>query len=213
MVEDNFQKVVYLTFDDGPSANVTNDILDVLDHYGIKATFFVIGSRALAYPEVVQRAHAAGHAIGNHTYNHNYKSIYRSLDTFTKDFLAAQEAIFSVIGEYPKLYRYAGGSRTARNYAGRSTQAKFDRYLGQQGIQFFDWNIDSGDSKGGEVTVDSITGQVFRQLKNRGKAIILMHDFKYRQTTAKALSGIIEALLEKGYVFFPLSPEGFTVHH
>ena len=207
------EKVIYLTFDDGPSASVTNDILDVLDHYGIKATFFVIGARALAYPEVVRRIHAAGHAIGNHTYNHNYKSIYRNLDTFTKDFQAAQEAVFSVIGEYPQLYRYAGGSLTARNYAGRATRKHFDQYLWQQGVQYFDWNIDSGDARGGKVTVDSITGQTIRQLKNRQKAIILMHDFKYRQSTAKALPGIIETLLEKGYVFSTLSPSGFTVQH
>jgi peptidoglycan/xylan/chitin deacetylase (PgdA/CDA1 family) len=207
------EKVIYLTFDDGPSASVTNDILDVLDYYGIKATFFVIGARALAYPEVVRRIHAAGHAIGNHTYNHNYKSIYRNLDTFTKDFQAAQEAIFSVTGEYPRLYRYAGGSLTARNYAGRSTRKQFDQYLWQQGIQYFDWNIDSGDARGGKVTVDSITGQTIRQLKTRQKAIILMHDFKYRQSTAKALPGIIETLLEKGYVFSTLSPSGYTVQH
>lgn len=206
-------KIIYLTFDDGPSANVTNEILDVLDYYGVKATFFVIGARALTHPEVVKRIHAAGHAIGNHTYNHNYKSIYRNLDAFTKDFQAAQEAIFSIIAEYPKLYRYAGGSLTARNYAGRSTRDQFDQYLWQQGIQYFDWNIDSGDAKGGNVTIDSITGRTIMQLRNRQRAIVLMHDFKYRQSTAKALPGIIETLLEKGYIFSPLSPTDFTVHH
>lgn len=207
------EKIIYLTFDDGPSVNVTNEILDVLEDYGIKATFFVIGSRCHTHPEVLQRIHAAGHAIGNHTYSHDYKSIYRNLDTFVRDFQTAQEAIFSITGEYPTLYRYAGGSLTARNYAGRLARAQFDQYLWEQGVQFFDWNIDSWDAKGGKVTVDSITKQAIMQLRNRQRAIILMHDFKYRHSTAQALPTIIETLLERGYEFSVLSATGYTVQH
>lgn len=207
------EQIIYLTFDDGPSAQVTDEILDILDYYEIKATFFVIGTKCLTHPEVVKRIHVAGHAIGNHTYNHDYKNIYRNLETFTADFHAAQEAIYSIIGEYPQLYRYAGGSITARNYAGRSSQAQFDEYLWQQGVQYFDWNIDSGDARNGTVTMDSIIGQTIFQLRNRQKAIILMHDYRYRQTTAQALPTIIETLLERGYKFETLSPTGFTAQH
>lgn len=207
------EKVVYLTFDDGPSAQVTDDILDILDYYGIKATFFVIGYKALNNPEVVKRIHAAGHAIGNHTYSHDYGSIYRNLDTFSADFHEAQEAIYSVIGEYPRLYRYAGGSLTARNYAGRSSRAEFDQYLWQHGVQFFDWNVDSGDASTGTVTVDSIIVRTLSQVRNRQKVIILMHDYRFRQTTAEALPTIIETLLERGYEFAPLTPTGYTAQH
>jgi len=208
------EQVIYLTFDDGPSANVTGKILDILDYYEIKATFFVIGARCLTQPELIKRIHASGHAIGNHTYNHDHKNIYRNIDTFTSDFHATQEAIHSIIGEYPRLYRYAGGSLTSRNHAGRTSQAQFNQYLWQQGMQYFDWNIDSGDARGGTtVTVDSIIGNTINQLRNRQKAIVLMHDFKYRQSTVEALPTIIETLLERGYKFESLSPTGYTVHH
>lgn len=207
------EKVAYLTFDDGPSANITTQVLDILKFYDIKATFFLVGNKCSEYPEVVKRIYQEGHAIGNHSTSHDYYTIYRNLDSFVADFMQTQEIIYSITGEYPTLYRYAGGSLTARNLAGSATQKQFDDYLWGRGVQYFDWNIDSGDASNGVVTVESIIGKTIYKLQNRQRAIILMHDTKYRQTTVDALPTIIETLLEQGYKFSPLQALQFTVQH
>lgn len=210
--DENSDKVIYLTFDDGPSENVTKEILDILKNYDIKATFFVTGKSAQANPEILKRTFSEGHAIGNHSHTHIYNSIYSSIENFAADFVIAQTIIESIIDYSPDLYRFPGGSVTARNIGGNSFN-EFTNYLWDQGVQYFDWNIDSGDASADFVPVKTIEGQSIFQLRNKPEAIVLMHDTNSKATTVKALPRIIETYIEKGYRFDVLTATGFTVQH
>ena len=101
-------KVMYLTFDDGPSQN-TEKILDILDKYQIKATFFVTAEHP-SYLDMIQEAHARGHMIGVHTYSHNYEEIYQSSDAYFNDLEKMNDIIESQIGHRVKIMRFPGGS-------------------------------------------------------------------------------------------------------
>ena len=91
--ENDGSKIAYLTFDDGPSLKATPLILDILNEYDIKATFFVLGSMAENNPDMLKRIHEEGHKIGNHSYSHNYKYIYKSVDNFLEDCKSFQKII------------------------------------------------------------------------------------------------------------------------
>lgn len=95
---DKNRKIAYLTFDDGPSSQSTDAILDILGEYNIKATFFVVGKMVVNYPEVLQRTLEEGHAIGNHSYSHDYGYIYHSGKNFMRDINLADEAIKNALG-------------------------------------------------------------------------------------------------------------------
>lgn len=103
-------RTAYLTFDDGTSEN-TARILDVLNQYGAKATFFVSGR---SDPTFLLRMRDEGHAIGNHTMSHDYKKIYRSPEAFWEDFGAEGDYLESILGYRPGLMRFPGGSNTRR---------------------------------------------------------------------------------------------------
>lgn len=81
------KKIAYLTFDDGPSSNITPQVLDVLKEYNVKATFFVIGNMAERYPDIIKRMNKEGHSIGNHSYSHSYKYIYGKTSNFINVFM------------------------------------------------------------------------------------------------------------------------------
>lgn len=91
------EKKAYLTFDDGPSGNVTPQILDILNREGIKATFFVLGSRVELYPEILKREYEEGHYIANHGYSHVYTNIYSSQNAVLDEYNRAEARIKSVI--------------------------------------------------------------------------------------------------------------------
>ena len=100
---------VYLTFDDGPSI-YTNDILDILDSYNVKATFFVVGKEETNAEEALQRIVDEGHTLGMHSYSHKYKELYESMDSFTQDFARIRDYIYQATGEESVCYRFPGGS-------------------------------------------------------------------------------------------------------
>ena len=92
------QKQVFLTFDDGPSKNVTIPILDLLKQENIKANFFVLGSRVDLYPSIVRRAYEEGHYIANHGYSHKYSQIYESANSVLYEYNRTNEAVKNAIG-------------------------------------------------------------------------------------------------------------------
>ena len=106
-------KRVFLTFDDGPSAEVTPHILDILKEYNIKATFFVVGNRVNVYSDIVKRAYDEGHYIGNHGYSHKYSNIYKSVDSVIDEYNKTEEIIRKALGNpnySSHLFRFPGGS-------------------------------------------------------------------------------------------------------
>lgn len=210
---DKNHKVIYLTFDDGPSHNVTPELLDLLDEFKIKATFFVTGYQVEKHPEVLLETYRRGHAIGNHSASHNYYSIYKDLDSFKKDFEKNQAIIKKVIGFEPNLFRFPGGIVTAYNIGGKKNKDLFEAYLWDKNIQYFDWNVDSRDASAITPSASTIRNNLLKQIEGKSKAIVLMHDTSSKTTTIEALRIVIEDALENGYRFELLTESGFSVHH
>jgi peptidoglycan/xylan/chitin deacetylase (PgdA/CDA1 family) len=136
------ERKIHLTFDDGPSSN-TNRILDVLLEYDVKATFFVIGKTDANSLASYRRIVDEGHTLGMHSYSHRYHDIYQSLDSFIADLTKLQELLYTETGVWSRYYRFPGGS--SNTVSGVDMQELIE-YLTAQNINYFDWNIASGDA-------------------------------------------------------------------
>ena len=103
-------KTMYLTFDDGPSEENTERVLDILKKRNIKATFFLVGENVERHPEIVRRIVREGHTIGIHCYNHDYKALYQSAETYVEDFEHARRVVYETCGVEAQMFRFPGGS-------------------------------------------------------------------------------------------------------
>lgn len=204
-------KVIYLTFDDGPSNN-TPKVLDILKQENVKATFFVTGHHE-NYVHLIKREFDEGHAIGAHTFSHKY-SIYTSQETYFNDLEKLQKVIVKYTGSRTNLIRFPGGSS---NTAYRSyTEAPDFMYrlcqeVRRRGYQYFDWNLSSKDSSKGFVPTSTIVAKACRG--EASDICLLMHDSFGKETTVKALPAIIKYYKEKGYRFGTLDTNSSGYHH
>lgn len=189
------KKQVFLTFDDGPTKNVTPRILKVLDDHNVKATFFVIGQNAEKYPEIIIEERDKGHSIANHTYSHDYKYIYSSTSNFIKDIEKSNEVLSSILGEFnSKIIRFPGGSFGSK-------RAPYRDAVKKAGYTYIDWNALNGDAEKLNVPVDKLIENIKTTARNQNHLVILMHDSASKETTADALPKIIEYLKSQGYEF------------
>ncbi|WP_461613937.1 polysaccharide deacetylase family protein [Clostridium sp. Marseille-QA1073] len=187
------RKTAYLTFDDGPTTNITPQVLDILDKYNIKATFFVIGSLAEVNKEVLKDIEIRGHTIGNHTYSHDYDLIYSSVNTFMEDIDKADEVLGSILPNYERgLFRFPTGS--FKKY-------QFIEAVKDKGYKHYDWNALNGDAEALNVPANKLIRNVKKTVCDKNKVIILMHDSGTKQTTVDSLPDIIDYLIEEGYSF------------
>lgn len=195
-------KWAYLTFDDGPSG-YTGRVLDILQEYGIKATFFVNGRTDANSLNIYRRIVNEGHAIGNHTYSHQYVNIYSSVNGFDNDFNSLQNLILNTTGVTMDIMRFPGGSNNgvSNSYSSGIMNLLTSRYR-DLGYAYFDWNSSAGDTGAGATTT-SVINNVTNQCYNKDYAIILMHDSK--GTTPGALPTIIHNLTNLGFKFDKLS--------
>ena len=190
----------YLTFDDGPSNTVTPLILDLLKEKNIKATFFVLGSRAELYPELVKRAYDEGHYIANHGYSHVYSSIYESVDTVIEEYTQTEDVIKAALGNNnynSHLFRFPGGSVGGR-YASIKSEAK--DVLDQMDVMYMDWNALTNDAAGSN-TIEDIIGSLVSTVGEKKNVVILMHDASDKILTYETLPDIIDILIDMGYTF------------
>ncbi|MCX7694951.1 MAG: polysaccharide deacetylase, partial [Caloramator sp.] len=189
------KKVAYLTFDDGPSRDVTPKILDILKENDIKATFFVLGSMAKSNPELLKKIYENGHAIANHSYSHSYKKIYSSPDAMIEEIKETESIIKSIIGEdYNNIYfRFPGGS------GGRKSEIK--EAIVDNGYIYIDWNCLTGDAEGKMMSVERQYERFLQTAKNKSSLVILMHDGIGKHTTPEVLKKVIEHLKNQGYEF------------
>lgn len=185
-------KTVYLTFDDGPSAD-TADVLDILAKEKVQGTFFVLGQQVEKHGKLVKRIAEEGHALGNHSYNHNYKELYSSFSTFWSQVRKTGAAIEKIVGYEPLLVRAPGGTFSNFN------KQYFD-LMKQAGYLVHDWNVDTGDSKRVGVPAKEIIDGV-KQGVLGNQVIVLMHDGVGHKETVKALPSIIQYYKDKGYTF------------
>jgi len=181
------EKVVALTFDDGPDPTDTPDVLDILKEKKVCATFFVLGQAAQSNPYLLKRLVNEGHEIGNHSFNHDYQQ--RRL---VEEMNQTDKEVFAATGTHTYFYRPPGGFLS---------KSQLEIIKGNGHVVAL-WSVDSKDwrNPGIKQIVDNVMKHVFPG------AIILMHDGGYHRTqTVKALGPIIDALRERGYRLVTLS--------
>ena len=192
-------KKVYLTFDDGPSAR-TPEILDILDKYGVKATFFVLGSNVDSRPELVKREYEEGHFIAIHSYTHIYSQVYDSpqatLDEYNQTLESFRKAI-GVPNYNPHLFRFPGGS-SGGPYDGVKREAI--ELLKQNEITHTNWNCLTGDAAG-STTIEEMWNELNETAAGDDNLVILMHDAGDKKVTVEFLPQLIEKYQSEGYEF------------
>ncbi|MBE6811698.1 MAG: polysaccharide deacetylase [Ruminococcaceae bacterium] len=201
-------KIVYLTFDDGPSSN-TQPILDILDAYGCGATFFVMNSDYKnEYKNIVDH----GHAIALHTFSHDFYDLYASVDDYFADLDRISDLVYEKTGVRSMLIRFPGGSSNSisRNVCYGIMSELVDE-VENRGYSYFDWNADSQDASGNNISASYIYESSTSSSANR--IILLMHDTDAKDTTVDALPDIIEYYQSQGYFFLSLNENSPTAHH
>lgn len=191
------EKTAYLTFDDGPTPELTEAILDILKEEEVKATFFPIGSNAKRHPDTIKRQYEEGHGIGNHTYSHVFKHIYASSANYIDELILTEQILQSILGDDKefKLTRFPGGSFGKK-------LAPFRQAVNEAGYLYIDWNSLNGDA---ETTKKQTSEQLLNRLKETVKdqrgLIVLMHDAPNKESTVEALPEIIQYLRAENYRF------------
>lgn len=185
------KKRVALTFDDGPHPSLTNKILDILDAYSLKATFFVIGKNAAEHPEILKRMILSGHEIGNHTYSHPHLSTL-SYKELLEEITLGKDLITSITHKPIRLFRPPEGV----------CSAAVGKAANKNGECVVLWTIDTRDWC--SPPTEDIVNSVMKNLSPG--AIILFHDYVYENSnTPEALEILIPKILQEGYEIVSVS--------
>lgn len=180
---------VYLTFDCVPGKN-TDAILDVLDSYQLKATFFVSGKVNEEYYETLNRIVSEGHTLGMHSYSNQYSTIYASTDAFSRDLTQISDFLYDVTGVRSSYYRFPGGSS---NEISNVDMAEFVHILNSNQISYFDWNVSAGDAASNYSSED-VVANVIDGVRQYKTSVVLLHDAPDKSTTVEALAPLIDEL-------------------
>lgn len=199
-------KVIYLTFDDGPGKD-TMRLLDILDKYNIKATFFVVNT---SYSRLIAEEYKRGHSIGIHCNTHDYYSLYESDEAYFSDFNAIYDEIEKRAGVGTDLLRFPGGSSNTVSCFNPGIMTRLTEEVEKRGFTYFDWNVSSGDA-GKTIETQQVFENVINGVKNHKYSIVLQHDKK--GFSVDAVEQIIIWGLENGYTFLPLTKDSPTCHH
>lgn len=190
-------KVIYITFDDGPWAE-TERLLDTLDSLDIKVTFFVSGQfdddKGLV--KKIKMIHKRGHEVAVHSYSHDYKQIYASIESYLKDYKKMDDIIVKATGKRSSVYRFPGGSNNGFNEAIRNDLLK---EMNSRNLVYHDWNAFDGDTEG--YTTSQMIERAVRECSSMNRSILLMHDLPAKKEVVDALPQIVNQLKAKGYRF------------
>ncbi|EKN68188.1 polysaccharide deacetylase family protein [Schinkia azotoformans] len=188
--EVNSAKIAYLTFDDGPNSN-TAQILDILQKYEAKATFFMVEPKIWKFEEEVQRMVTENHTIASHSVTHDKNKVYHSPESLLNEMNVTRATLFSVTGIDSRLIRVPYGSKPYLTKDYRDL-------LASNNFQVWDWNVDSNDWKySTEKIISTVKYQVANQKQKNRAPVILFHN---SSSTVEALPEIIEFLKAEGYV-------------
>ena len=202
-------RVVYLTFDDGPSPR-TSEILDILKKYNVKATFFVTNQNS-QYDYLIKRAYDEGHTIGLHTSSHNYHEIYASEDAYFADLQAIQDKVYNITGYRSTIIRFPGGSSNTVSRFNPGIMTKLTQLVEERGFYYHDWNVDSEDAAG--ANEERQMNNVMTYSPKHEVVNLLMHDSGNKYATVNSLEAKIKYYLDNGYSIEPLTPSSPCVHH
>lgn len=201
--EESEDKVVYLTFDDGPS-KTTKTVLDVLYREHVPATFFVIADENnQKHLPLLTRTVEEGHLIALHSCTHNYRKIYSSPDAFWQDIENLKAALLPYDCGESMILRFPGGSTNtvSKKYGGHTIMKELKAQAIGKGYRYIDWNVCAEDAVGGHPSAETIYNNVIRQASKQNTCVVLMHDTAATKNTAAALPDIIAWFKAAGYRF------------
>ena len=187
------EKMIFLTFDDGPSDRVTPRVLDVLKEENVPATFFIIGKNAETRKNLIKREIAEGHTVAVHSYSHDYKEIYRTPESLIEDIDKCNKVLFDCAGVRSDLYRFPGGSY--------GLSAKLIDAVTKHGMRYVDWNASTRDAEIYKPTATQLLNASLTTPANKNRVVLLAHDSTTKTATAEALRDIITAYKYMGYKF------------
>lgn len=153
---------IALTIDDGPDPLVTPQVLDLLDRYGARATFFCIGDKAARYPELCRDIVRRGHAVENHSQHHRHHFSVMGPRGMARELQAAQDTLTAVTGQRPLFFRAPAGLRNPF----------LDPVLARQGLRLASWSVRGFDTRVGDAA--QVASRLLRGLESG--AILLLHD-------------------------------------
>lgn len=203
------KKVVFLTFDDGPSLNNTPKILDTLDKNEVRGTFFLIGKnidKAKEYQDVVRKIYSDGHAICSHGYTHDGNNLYPNeivnIENLKKEIDDTDKAISTALGiEYKcKVFRFPYGEITRIHGKDKNINKAIDE-LSKNNITSLDWTSLTEDSVGKQKTKEELMSILKRTSKGKEKIVVLLHDSDGRVDTSNMIQDIIDYFKSQGYTF------------
>ena len=183
------EKVIYLTFDDGPTPEITEKVLDILAQYEAKATFFCVGKNVAANPIIYQRIINEDHAIGNHTYNH-LKGWKNDNATYINDIEKTQEVLNSKLTTYnSKLFRPPYGKL-------KPSQGKA---LQKRAYKIILWDVLARDWDN-TISKESVLNNIINNTEN-GSIVVLHDSIKASKNMLYALPKTLEYFSKKGFIF------------
>ena len=198
-------KVIYLTFDDGPTRDNTNEIVMKLEEYGIKASFFCEGRDIERYPDRMETIFNRGHVIACHSHTHEFENVYSSINAFISEVTQYENALLEALGEenfakVKKIIRFPGGTNNA--YLETDEEAlTYIAAVRELGYTVYDWTALTGDAEGNsdaQSFISTLDSGLTKAKNNELDLIVLMHD---KWSTNEALGEILDHLIEQGYYF------------
>lgn len=195
------KKVIYLTFDDGPAKKVTTDVLDILEEYKVKATFFVVGEQFKGNEDILKRIHSDGHSLGLHSYTHNFSKLYKgnvvNKEFFINEMLQCQNELKEITGINARILRFPGGSH-------KRLSKDLLSELREHNLKVYDWTHSSEDGVNLKASPDTLFKKSLKKIpscKESPGVILLMHCNASNKNSVKALPSIIEHYKNEGYEF------------
>lgn len=191
------EKTVYITFDDGPNEN-TEEILQVLNQYGAKASFFMLEPNMNKHSEAVRQMVEEGHSVGLHGVTHDVSEVYQSSESVVGEMLTAQSTLESITGIRSELIRVPYGSVP-------NMKPEYLKAVKREGFSLWDWNVDSEDWKyhSGEY-VQNVMDQLASYAYENQPKVILMHE---KPATLAYLDSLLQKLTDQGYNMEALTEE------
>ncbi len=207
LIDDATTRTVYLTFDDGPG-KYTFDVLDILDQYGVKATFFTVGCFVDQKPENAKAIVDRGHLIGCHSYTHDFEICYASVDAFMGEVDRWEEAVRNATGSVPKrlVVRFPGRSTTG--YA-KDVAEGIKNAIIMRGGRWFDWNAANNDKYPNGNIHDLPQKEYFIEsykesmgwYANDPAATVIFLTHETEKNTVETLPYMLQDLMDRGYQF------------
>lgn len=200
------EKIIYLTFDDGPGGKVTESILDILKIENVSATFFLIGEQIKGQESQVNRIINEGHSIGLHSMTHDKCNLYSCNENFLQEMLESQKVIEEVTGKKITILRFPFGSNNNTYHLKESLV----NLLHDNNLKIYDWNVDSTDGA-------NPYGSPYNIIKNaksdKENIILLMHCGNINKNSAVALPEVIKYYRDNGYIFKAITEDTQEMFH